>query len=100
MFDFWLVKKLSRQITSWPRSTSRSQRWEPRNPAPPVTKIRLLENTCVVLGDGGSFIYETYNIAEFWRWKPDRINYQNRDDWSFSCTIGEGILDYALVRVA
>ena len=38
---FWLVKKLSRQITSWPCSTRRSQRWEPRKPAPPVTRMRL-----------------------------------------------------------
>ena len=29
-FDFWLVKKLSRQMTSWPSATSRSQRCEPK----------------------------------------------------------------------
>ena len=27
-------------------STSRSQRWEPRKPAPPVTRIRLMVDTC------------------------------------------------------
>ena len=41
-FVFWLVKKLSRQITSCDCSTSRSQRCEPRKPAPPVTKMRLI----------------------------------------------------------
>ena len=52
--DFWLVKKLSRQITSWPCSTSRSQRCEPRNPAPPVTRIRFKE--CHRLGPLGSLL--------------------------------------------
>src|SRR5664279_3011373 len=36
------VKKLSTHNTSWPSASSRSQRWEPRNPAPPVTSIRFL----------------------------------------------------------
>src|SRR5438552_6709016 len=40
---FWLVKKLSRQMMSWPWATRRSQRWEPRKPAPPVTRIRFRE---------------------------------------------------------
>jgi CRISPR/Cas system-associated protein Csm6 len=31
------VIRLSRQITRWPRDSSRSVRWEPRKPAPPVT---------------------------------------------------------------
>src|SRR5262249_45011077 len=39
---FWLVKKLSRQITSCDCSTRRSQMCEPRNPAAPVTKMRLI----------------------------------------------------------
>ena len=39
--DFWLVKKLSRQITSWPASTSRSHKCDPRKPAPPVTRMRI-----------------------------------------------------------
>ena len=29
--------RLSRHSTRWPRSSSASQRWEPRKPAPPVT---------------------------------------------------------------
>src|SRR5687767_1203915 len=43
-FDFWLVKKLSRQIMSCPWATRRSQRCEPRKPAPPVTTMRLMED--------------------------------------------------------
>jgi hypothetical protein len=35
------VKKLSRQMTSWPAAIKRSQRCEPRNPAPPVTNTVL-----------------------------------------------------------
>ena len=35
------VKKLSRQMTSWPSAIKRSQRCEPRNPAPPVTNTVL-----------------------------------------------------------
>src|SRR5262249_17965621 len=37
MFASVLVTRLSTQITRWPRPTRYSQRWEPRNPAPPVT---------------------------------------------------------------
>ena len=36
------VWKLSMQVTRLPSPTRRSQRWEPRNPAPPVTTICLL----------------------------------------------------------
>src|SRR3954469_23532398 len=36
------VKKLSAQMTWWPWPTRRSQRWLPRNPAPPVTRTVLL----------------------------------------------------------
>src|SRR5260370_39770839 len=36
------LKKLSRQMTSAPSRSSRSHRWEPRNPAPPVTSARTL----------------------------------------------------------
>src|SRR5690606_32472312 len=32
-------KKLSTQITSSPEASSRSHKWLPRNPAPPVTRI-------------------------------------------------------------
>src|SRR4051812_39881910 len=32
------VSKLSTQITRWPRRSSSSQRCDPRNPAPPVTR--------------------------------------------------------------
>src|SRR3712207_1669793 len=31
------VSKLSTHTTSWPRARSSSHRWDPRNPAPPVT---------------------------------------------------------------
>src|SRR4051812_48644616 len=41
--NFWLVNRLSRQMTSWPWATSRSQMCDPRNPAPPVTRTRLRE---------------------------------------------------------
>src|SRR6266404_8157515 len=36
------LKKLSRQMTSAPSRSSRSHKWEPRNPAPPVTSARTL----------------------------------------------------------
>src|SRR3569833_3391922 len=36
------VKKLSAQMTRCPMSKSRAQRWRPRKPAPPVTKIRFM----------------------------------------------------------
>src|SRR5262245_3040849 len=41
------VKKLSTQRTSSPRASSRSHRWEPMNPAPPVTRTRRLPNICL-----------------------------------------------------
>src|SRR5215470_297202 len=37
------VERLSRTRTSAPPSRSRSTRWEPMNPAPPVTRIVLME---------------------------------------------------------
>ena len=37
MFASVPVSRLSTQITRWLRASSASQRWEPRNPAPPVT---------------------------------------------------------------
>src|SRR5680860_931348 len=37
MFYLLPVKKLSTHNTSCPRESRRSQRWEPRKPAPPVT---------------------------------------------------------------
>src|SRR3546814_14191169 len=39
------VKKLSTQMTSLPSERSRSDRWEPMKPAPPV--IRTLDDTSV-----------------------------------------------------
>src|SRR3954470_25007905 len=36
------VSRLSMQITLWPLASSRSQRWEPRKPAPPVTTQVLI----------------------------------------------------------
>src|SRR5215467_9346672 len=44
MFRLVPVKKLSRQMTSWPVSSRRSQRWEPTKPAPPVTRTVLRSN--------------------------------------------------------
>src|SRR5579884_1025032 len=38
MFASEPVSRLSTQITRWPRRSSSSQRCEPRNPAPPVTR--------------------------------------------------------------
>ena len=38
------VMRLSMTMTLWPRASNRSTRWEPRNPAPPVTT----EVGCVV----------------------------------------------------
>src|SRR6185436_18857001 len=48
MFSRLPVKKLSRQSTSFPSLSSRSQRCEPMNPAPPVIKIRIISpsNPC------------------------------------------------------
>src|SRR5829696_6697422 len=40
MFSSRPVARLSMATTSSPRSRSESQRWEPRNPAPPVTTTR------------------------------------------------------------
>ena len=37
MFASDPVSRLSTQMTRWPFPSSASQRWEPRNPAPPVT---------------------------------------------------------------
>src|SRR5829696_197075 len=41
MFSSRPETRLSMATTSSPRSRSESQRWEPRNPAPPVTTTRL-----------------------------------------------------------
>src|SRR5438067_1399681 len=48
------VKKLSTQMTSWPRSSSRSQRCEPKKPAPPVTSVRLRTRSRIDAPIGGS----------------------------------------------
>ena len=44
------VRKLSRQTTSVPAASSASQRWLPRNPAPPVTTARAGRRTPPVPG--------------------------------------------------
>src|SRR5262245_54249960 len=36
------VRRLSIAMTSWPSARRRSQRWLPRNPAPPVTRTRMV----------------------------------------------------------
>src|SRR5687767_13367762 len=41
MFAFCPVNRLSIHTTSWPPWSSRSQRCEPKKPAPPVTRIRM-----------------------------------------------------------
>ena len=41
MFLLVPVKRLSAHKSSWPSSRRRSIKCEPRNPAPPVTKIRF-----------------------------------------------------------
>src|SRR5215469_2134299 len=41
------VKKLSTQSTSSPSASRRSQRCEPRKPAPPVTRIRFMKAPCL-----------------------------------------------------
>src|SRR5262249_61729333 len=38
------VSRLSIAMTSWPSRSSRSQRWLPRNPAPPVTSTLTLDS--------------------------------------------------------
>ena len=40
MLSFVPVKKLSTQSTSQPSPRSRSHKWEPMKPAPPVTSTR------------------------------------------------------------
>src|SRR5256885_72336 len=52
------VKKLSMQMTSCPRATSRSQRCEPRNPAPPVTRGRLRVDADSLVMARGSAVRE------------------------------------------
>src|SRR5438552_1157744 len=47
---FWRepVSRLSTQMTEWPSARRRSQRCEPRNPAPPLPPGRLVAWACVV----------------------------------------------------
>lgn len=42
MFDSLPVIKLSRAVTSWPSFRSRSHKFEPRKPAPPVIRIFMI----------------------------------------------------------
>jgi hypothetical protein len=51
------VKKLSTHSTSSPRSSNRSHKWEPMNPAPPVTRTRRLLNIIA------SPLFQIYNIV-------------------------------------
>ncbi len=39
------VSRLSTQSTRWPRPSNASQRWEPRNPAPPETTVVGIEES-------------------------------------------------------
>src|SRR5262245_43409929 len=41
MLRMFPVRRLSIAMTSWPSVRRRSQRWLPRNPAPPVTRTRI-----------------------------------------------------------
>src|SRR5262245_57043442 len=41
MLRMFPVRRLSIAMTSWPSASRRSQRWLPRNPAPPVTRTRI-----------------------------------------------------------
>src|SRR5260221_12063729 len=59
------VKKLSTQRTSSPRASSRSHRWEPMNPAPPVTRTRRLLNICLP--------HHSQQVYTSWR-PPDQAN--------------------------
>ena len=42
------VHRLSTQTTVSPRMISRSQRWEPTKPAPPVTTTRMPQTSALV----------------------------------------------------
>src|SRR5436305_10519094 len=46
MFRSDPVSRLSTQITRWPRCSSSSHRWEPRKPAPPVTRLVGIRREC------------------------------------------------------
>src|SRR5262245_4457759 len=64
------VKKLSAQRTSSPRASSRSHRWEPMNPAPPVTRTRRLLNIRLP-----HHSQELYNILESYITSCARYSY-------------------------
>src|SRR5688572_30329785 len=62
---FWLVKKLSRQMTSWPWATRRSQRWEPRKPAPPVTRMRFNDEVAIGFRGQRSEVRDQKSLVNF-----------------------------------
>src|SRR5215469_13757820 len=54
MFSIRPVDRLSAHTTSSPRATRASQRCEPIKPAPPVTRVRILDSLLVSLGHGNA----------------------------------------------
>src|ERR1022692_2199233 len=50
MFASEPVSRLSTQITRCPRESSSSHRWEPRKPAPPVTRVVGIKGNLLRLG--------------------------------------------------
>ena len=73
MLDFCEVKKLSTQMTSSPAETSRSQRCEPRNPAPPVTRMRLVMGEREELGVRGQELGVRSEGSGMIRWLKDSV---------------------------
>lgn len=66
MLSLLPVKKLSRHKISFPCSISRSQRFEPKKPAPPVTSIRFMSFYgiffLILLFNGNLLLMSTRNI--------------------------------------
>src|ERR1051326_3488763 len=66
------VSRLSTQTTAWPSASSASQRCDPMNPAPPVTKTRirdilLLPRTCgdITSGTASAMRDTALNVGAF-----------------------------------
>src|SRR3954470_331997 len=72
------VKKLSRQITSCPSRISRSHKWLPRNPAPPVTRTRFDANRANLLAHVKPKGIVTSAVTENWRLKTVRCKEHQR----------------------